>query len=164
MVTARRRSDRNREDYLEKDDAGNLFVTVAGSASSPVGTEFPVTVGSGYDGTVAELEVGATVAAAANNQTLAAAAGKRTYIQGFHIGGLGATAASVIAITITGLTNTLTYRFSVPAGATVIAGGMDIEFERPIPASADNTAIVVNVPSFGAGNTAADASARGFRL
>jgi hypothetical protein len=110
-----------------------------------------------------ELEVSSANAAAANNQTLAAAAGKRTYITGFSITGGGATAASVIAITITGLTNTLNYRVAVPAGATVGITPLVVSFKRPIPASADNTAIVVNVPSFGAGNTNAAAAASGFQ-
>lgn len=141
-------------------DTEDLYVTFTGA-----GTLTPATGGASLTGGIpVELEVGATVAAAANNQTLANAAGKRTYITGFSIGGLGATAASVIAITITGLTNTLTFRYSVPAGATVIATPLTVIFNRPIPASADNTAIVVNVPSFGAGNTAADAWATGFQI
>lgn len=110
-----------------------------------------------------ELEVSATVAAAANNQTLVAGgAGRRTYITGFAITGGGATAASIIDVTITGLTNTITFHVAVPAGATVGVTPLIVEFKRPIPASADNTAIVVNVPSFGAGNTKAAAVARGF--
>ncbi|HET7713844.1 MAG TPA: hypothetical protein VFK94_06415 [Patescibacteria group bacterium] len=157
MPAVRLRSTRQREDFLEKDDLGNLYVTGGGSSG-------PTLVGVSSTGQATELQVAATVAAAANNQTLAGAAGKRTYITGFHVGGLGATAASVISVTITGISSTMTYRFSVPAGATAAAPFLDVEFTRPIPASADNTAIVVNVPSFGAGNTAADASARGFQI
>lgn len=114
-----------------------------------------------------ELAVSAQVAAAANNQTLQASPGRRTYISGFTVDGLGATGASVINVTITGLLGgTLTYTVSVPAGAGVALGAaaLRIEFARPIPASADNTAIVVNVPSYGAGNTQANASAHGFAL
>ena len=115
-----------------------------------------------YPGDV-ELAVGASVAAAANNQTLAAATGKRTYISGFTVTGTGATAASTIAITVTGVGVTFTYHYVVPAGAGVAAPTLIVEFSRPIPASADNTAIVVAVPSFGAGNLAASASAHGFQ-
>lgn len=113
-----------------------------------------------------ELAVSAQVAAAANNQTLAASPGRRTYISGFTVDGLGATGAAVINVTITGLLGgTLTYPLDVPAGAgATLARPLRIEFSRPIPASADNTAIVVNVPSFGAGNTQANASAHGFAL
>lgn len=110
-----------------------------------------------------EIEVSSASAASPNNQTLPGAAGKRTYITGFTVTGGGATAASVIAVTITGLTNTLTFHVAIPAGATAGVTPLIVEFKRPIPASADNTAIIVNVPSFGAGNTSASATARGFR-
>lgn len=110
-----------------------------------------------------ELEVSSANAAAANNQTLAAAVGKRTYLCGFTVTGTGATGASTIAITITGLTNTITLHLVIPAGAGVAISPLIVDFTRPMPASADNTAIVVNVPSFGTGNTAASASARGFQ-
>ncbi len=109
------------------------------------------------------LEVSAQVAAAANNQTLAAAAGLRTYITGFAITGGGATGASVIQVTVTGLTNTLSFNIAVPAGAAVGVTPLVVTFSTPLPASADNTAIVVNVPSFGAGNTNASATAWGFQ-
>lgn len=109
------------------------------------------------------LQVGSANAAAANNQTLAAAPSMRTYIQGFWITGAGATAGSTIAVTITGLTNTLTYYLTIPTGASTAIAPQWIEFNPPLPASADNTAIVVNVPSFGAGNTAASAAAWGFQ-
>lgn len=107
------------------------------------------------------LAVGAQVAAAANNQTLAAAAGMRTYIDGFCISGGGATGASLVQVTITGLTNTLSFTIAVPAGVTLGIQPLWIEFDPPLPAATDNGAIVVNVPSFGAGNTAASASAWG---
>jgi len=110
-----------------------------------------------------ELEVSSANAATANNQTLAAAAGFRTYLSGFVVTGAGATAGSTIAITITGLTSTLNFRLIIPAGAGVGVTPLIVVFDRPIAASADNTAIVVNVPSFGAGNTDAAAAAWGFR-
>lgn len=110
-----------------------------------------------------ELEVSSANAAAANNQTLAAAVGRTTYITGFSVSGAGATAGSVIAVTITGPGVTLTYYVTVPAGAGVGVAPLVVDFSRPIPASAQNTAIVVNVPSFGAGNTQAAATARGFQ-
>lgn len=109
------------------------------------------------------LEVSSANAAAANNQTLAGATGRTTYIEGFTVSGLGATAASTIAITVTGITNTLTYYYSVPAGATTAAPLLDVRFPSPIPATGQNVAIVVNVPSFGAGNTSAAACAYGFQ-
>jgi|SRR5712664_755150 len=118
---------------------------------------------SDLDSRDVELEVSSANAAAANNQTLAGVASRTTYITGFSVTGAGATAGSVIAVTITGLANTLTYYVTIPAGAGVGVTPLTVEFSRPLPASAQNTAIVVNVPSFGAGNTQAAATARGFQ-
>jgi hypothetical protein len=104
-------------------------------------------------------------AAAASNATLAAVAGKITYITGFTVSGGGATLASIIAVTVTGtITGTLTYYLGVPAGVLVGASDLTVQFSTPVPASAPNTAIVVNVPSFGAGSTAQSAVATGFQL
>lgn len=105
------------------------------------------------------------VAAAAATATLAAAAGKTTYITGFEVTGAGATAASVVLVTVTGTTGgTLTYVLAVPAGVAVGVTPLIVMFPSPIPASAANTAIAVNVPSLGAGNTNAAAVAHGFQL
>lgn len=130
-----------------------------------IGTPFAVASGS-LDGAI-PLHLGnaSTVAAAANNQTLTGAAGLRTYITDFYVDGLGATAASIIAVTITGLLGgTRTYRVSIPAGVGVPITRLQVNFTFPIPASADGTSITVNVPSYGAGNTAADAGVSGFRI
>lgn len=109
------------------------------------------------------LAVGAQVSAAANNQTLAAAAGFRTHLAGLYVSGGGATAASIIQITVTGLASAVSFNLAIPAGAAVGVNPLWLEFDPPLPASADNTAIVVNVPTFGAGNTAASATAWGFQ-
>jgi hypothetical protein len=105
-----------------------------------------------------------TGAAAAITATLAAVAGKRTFLTAFCVSGAGATAASVITVTITGLAVTLSYKLAVPAGAAVGVTPLMATFPQPIPASADNTAIVVNVPSFGAGNLHAAVVASGYQL
>ena len=85
--------------------------------------------------------------------------------EGFIITGAGATAASVVTVTVTGtITGTLSFALVIPAGATTSITPLIVEFSRPIPASAANTAIVVNVPSFGAGNTNAAVVAHGFQL
>lgn len=102
-------------------------------------------------------------AAAALTATLAAVSGRRTFLAGFYVDGLGATGASIIDVTITGLLGgTITRKVNVVAGATTTITPLAVEFARPIPASADNTAIVVNVPSFGAGNTQALVGVHGF--
>lgn len=139
---------------------GQQITEVLATPSGGVG----VAPGSGKGTVPIELEVGASVAAAANNQTLLAVAAKRTYITGFFVDGLGATAASVITVTITGLTNTLSFTFAVVLGAALQDTPLRVNFPRPIPASADNTPIVVNVPSYGLGNTQGLAGAYGFQL
>lgn len=132
------------------DTQGNpLFVQVGGQ-SSPGSTQTPVTASS-------------TGAATALTATLPGVATKTTYITGFAITGGGATAASDIQITITGtISGTLNYTMSVVVGATAGTPSLIVSFSVPIPASAVNTSIVVNVPSFGAGNTNASVAAYGF--
>jgi hypothetical protein len=110
------------------------------------------------------LTAGANVAATANNQTLSSAAGKMAYLSGFAITGLGATSAGSITVTTTGLANNLSFVVPIPAGVTVGITPLIVQFPVPIPASAVNTNIVVQVPSFGAGNTSASASAWGFLI
>ena len=97
----------------------------------------------------------------ANTVTLPAAATKTTYITGFEITGMGATAAAGIVATLTGLLggNALNYIVGVPAGAGVPINPLTVEFDPPLPASAVNTAIVLTVPTFGAGNVAAAVAA-----
>jgi hypothetical protein len=110
-----------------------------------------------------DLTASATGAATALTATLPGTAGRTTFITGFEITGAGATAASNILVTVTGtISGTLNYYLTVPAGATTSITPLVVEFARPIPASAANTAIVVNVPSFGSGNTAAAVTAHGF--
>src|SRR2546428_9406819 len=65
------------------------------------------------------LTASATGAASAITATLAAAVGKTTFITGFQITGAGATGASVIVVTITGvITGTMSYDIVVPAGVS----------------------------------------------
>jgi hypothetical protein len=105
-----------------------------------------------------------TGAAAALTATLAAAAGKTTFIQGFTVTGLGATAGVVIPVTVTGLLGgTQTFYVAVPTGPTVAASSLVVTFPTPLAGSALNTAVVVNVPSFGLGNTAAGVNAWGYQ-
>jgi hypothetical protein len=85
-------------------------------------------------------------------------------LQGFIVAGRGATGASAIAVTVTGLVNTLTFYYTVVAGATTANPQLTITFSPPVPASDVYTTIVVNVPSFGAGNTSAAVNAWGFQL
>lgn len=111
------------------------------------------------------ITASSTGGAQANNCTLAGVSGKTTYITGFEVTGAGATSASNIAITVTGtISGTMNYTYTVPSGATTGGPILTIILPTPVAASAQNTAIVVNVPSFGTGNTAASVTAHGFQL
>lgn len=104
------------------------------------------------------------VAAAAAAATLAAEAAKTTYLSGFVVTAAGATAGLVVNGTITGLVGgTMTFSFAFPAGVLVQATPLIVNFPFPVPASALNTAIVLTLPSGGAGNTNAAVTAIGFR-
>jgi hypothetical protein len=104
--------------------------------------------------------------AQSNAATLAGATGQYTYIEGFDISGAGATAATVVEVTTTGLSNNL--KFEVPVAAGVTAPFItnvpvySVRFPTPIPSSATNTNIVVTLPSFGGGNTNASITVYGF--
>lgn len=120
---------------------------------------------TGFGG-FAEVDVDASAAAAAsaNNVTLAGAAGATTFITGFEITGDGATAAGDVTVTVTGiLGGTKTYHLAIPTVVAPSNVSLIVQYSRPIPALALNTAIVVNVPSFGAGNTFAAVTAHGFQ-
>lgn len=134
------------------------------AASPPNATTQPVVLVTEAGGFETELAEATTGAAAVITATLAASVGKTTYIAGFSVDGLGATGASVIEVVVSGLLGgSLRRKLSIPAGATaILPSPLVMEFDRPIPASAANTAIVVTVPSFGAGNTSAVVQAHGF--
>ena len=85
---------------------------------------------------------------------VAGGASKRTWLTKLTVTGAGATAASVIAVTITGLTGgTRTYNLVIPAGVTTSIVPLELDWGDGFPASADNTAISVSVPAAGTGNT-----------
>lgn len=128
---------------LVSDLAGSLQTGVM-----PLGT--PIYAGSGASG-----------GAAAANSTLTIPANKMGYLDGFDIDGLGATSGAAIAVTITGLLGgTLTFEVGIPAGVAV-PFSYSKRFNPPLQASATGTNIVVNVPSFGTGNTQSSSCAFG---
>lgn len=113
----------------------------------------PVTAGSGN-------QANATATA-----TIGAVAGKTAYIAGFDIVGTGATAASVVAPTLTGVVGgTKTYALAVVGGTVMQNPVLSLRFDPPIPASAPNTAIAVNCPALGVGSTNNTVNAYGFYL
>src|SRR6266853_478600 len=92
-------------------------------------------------------------AATAGTATLSSNAdGSTVYCSGLAITGGGATAASVVQVTVTGLLGgTQTFSIPVPAGVTLGIQPLFLEFFPPLPASAANVDIVLNLPSFGSG-------------
>lgn len=103
------------------------------------------------------------VANAIATATLVSAASKRTHLTKVVVHGAGATGASVVALTITGLTGgTRTFNIVVPAGVTTSIVPLILDFEGGFPASADNTPIVASLAAFGAGNTNAGVSVYGY--
>jgi hypothetical protein len=123
----------------------------------------PVQVVGSDGGARTFIAAGNVGVAAQITATLPAVAGRTTYLTGFYIDGLGATAGSVIEVTVSGtLGGSFTRKLTIPAGAAVAITPLSMAFETPIPSSAVNTAIVVTVPSFGAGNTNAIVRAWGY--
>jgi hypothetical protein len=121
---------------------------------------------SQIDNTITPQVNGASGAAQSNAATLPATANRTQYLEGFDITGGGATAASIIEVSVTGLAGgTIKYELNILAGVTGpmnAQGGFSVRFPEPLPASGTNTAITVTVPSFGAGNTNASVVAYGY--
>ena len=112
------------------------------------------------------------VANASAVATLTPGTGLRAYLQHVTVSGAGATAGSVVSMTVTGLMGgTQTFNIEVPAGVTTGIGASNagvINFDfgpsgAGLPGAAINTAIVVTVPAFGSGNTNAAVNANGFQ-
>lgn len=104
-----------------------------------------------------------TDAAAALSAALAAVALKKNYLSGFMISGRGATSAVAVEATITGLAmGTMRIWIEVPAGVALAITPLFVTFPNPLPASAENVAITLAVPSFGVGNTDAECAVWGF--
>jgi len=111
-----------------------------------------------------DVDSTANTAAAANTATLAGAAGATTYITGFEITALGATGQATVTVTVAGiLGGSKVYYIDELAGIAVAIPALVVEYARPIPASAANTAITVAATSPGAGNTAFSVTAHGFQ-
>lgn len=97
------------------------------------------------------------VAAAIATATLPGTPGRMTYITGFQVTGAGATAPSVVTVTVGPLgtpgSTTLSYALTVATGATVGNQPLAIQFDVPLPALTVGATIVVTCPSLGAGST-----------
>lgn len=120
--------------------------------------------GTGVNGSASRTNASSgNVAAATATATLAAVAAKTNYITGWDVNAGGATAASIVSCTVTGLAGgTETRALPVVAGVTAPNTPLVVRYPAPIPASAVNVAIVVSCPTLGAGNTNATVNAYGF--
>lgn len=118
--------------------------------------------GSGLRIAVAGLANGPN---AINTATLAAVAGKTTYLRSLQAVFGGATAASQQTLTITGLLGgTITMPVEVPVGTNVQGNSIILSFgDDGFPASGANTAITATLSALGAGNTGASISAQGYQ-
>lgn len=105
------------------------------------------------------------VAAAPAVATLTPAADRFAHLTAFQAKALGATAGLFTFITITGVEGgTISIPFFFPAGATLEEAELTVDWSVPLRASGPGAAIVVTLPSGGAGNTNAAISAQGFQL
>ena len=127
--------------------------------------------GQGYPrdqyGNIAQAVVGTFSGADVGGQTasLPAAVGKTTYICGLNIGGLGATGAATIQVTVSPLVGnqTMTFQYQMPSGNNSVAPVTSGSFSPCIPANAANTAINVSVGG-AAGNTSTQVNVYGYQL
>jgi hypothetical protein len=137
-----------------------LLATAALLASGPAFAQVPPPLGNFVEVNNSSGNVAAGTATA----TLPAALGKITYLTGFNFTSSGATGASVVTCTITGLVGgTRSYTLAVVAGATLGNQPLGEKFVPPLSASAPNTAIAASCPSLGAGSTNAAVNAEGLQ-
>jgi hypothetical protein len=144
---------------------GVLFASVAyalAQAPSP-GASGPAT-GTGYPaGSIPLVAVVSSADTTSSVATLSAITGRLTYICGFSVSGLGATALTNVVITAASVVGNVapSYAYSFPAGATVVAAPIGNAFAPCLPGSLVNSPISVTVPG-AAGNTNTNVNAWGY--
>lgn len=125
----------------------------------------PVAPAGSPGGGATQANAAASGAAQVNTATLPATPAKTNYLTGFEVTGGGATAPSIIAVTVTGVVGgPLTYYLAIPTGATAGITPLAVEFPQPLAATGPNAAISVSAASFGVGNTNAAVVAHGYYL
>lgn len=123
------------------------------------------TAGAGFPPGATPINAAAGGTTGATAATLAAAAGKFTYICGFSISHGSATGAVTAGDTVTGIPTSMTWVTGVPATAAgTTAPTYTINFSPCIPSSAVNTSIVVTSGANGAGGVNNFSNAWGFQL
>lgn len=116
-------------------------------------------------GAIALSASSGNVAAATATATLAATPGRTTYICGFTVTAGGSTAAATVNVTVTNTPGgTLTYNYSTSTGVDAPSAPLPVVYSPCVPASAQNTAIVVSMPTLGAANAHAAINASGYQF
>jgi hypothetical protein len=123
---------------------------------------------AGYAGINSAVPVGNASTDSANaavQTSIAAVPGQLNYVVFAQCRGTGATASSSVVATVTGL---LGGSIVLPVTIPIISGNLDwyatISVPTGWPASASNTAVVIQVPAAGAGNLHAACSILGYRV
>jgi hypothetical protein len=95
--------------------------------------------------------------------TIPAVAGRTNFCTGFEITAGGATTATSVTVTLTGIIGG-TQNYNLPISTTPASAvtTLIVEFTYPLQASAANTTITLNVPAAGAGNTSTAACLHGY--
>jgi hypothetical protein len=123
------------------DSAGNALPT------------FPASPGATGGPPTALFQAG-NAANAAVAFSFVAVAGKTNFVTGLVISCGGATAGSIIDVTLTNISgSTFHIAYPVPTGATVANQPLQLNFNPPLQATGVNTSISFNMPAAGAGNT-----------
>lgn len=106
----------------------------------------------------------ASAVAASCTASIGAVTNQSIFLCGIYINGTGATGASVVTATLTGLTvGTLNIQIPVPAAAGGVVPGLPIVINFPVPmVGVNNSAVALAVPSFGAGSTGQSCMLWGF--
>jgi hypothetical protein len=102
---------------------------------------------------------------AAATATINGVAGRTAYLTGFTVTGSGATAASLVTVTVSNIVSSggsSSFYLGVPAGTTSAITPLQVNFPMPIPATAVNTPIAVSAGAFGSGSTNATVVAYGY--
>lgn len=140
------------------------FLNAGNSTSSGFGSGLSVAP-SDYSGQSTPISISSgNVANSVANAVLAAdTTGLTTFITGFEVTGSGATAGLPVIVTVSdGAALSLSYIYTATVGALLPNAQLIIEFAKPIPASAADTAITVSCPALGIGNTHNCVTAHGF--
>jgi hypothetical protein len=128
---------------------------------------FPASLGLPSDYPVGATPVNATSGVKANataSATLPGAANVTTYLSGFDVTGSGATVGLPVTVTASNLQSALSWIYTATAGALLANTPLSIRFDPPLPATGQNTAIVVSCPALGLGNLNNVVNAYGYQL